>query len=129
MPQAGYSPTPALPESPVLQEDVKMTTKQSQETDFTRDVLGRYICNGMDEALASTNPNGQRPDGSPQNDARPFDIIVIGGGSFGPIFGQHLFFADKTRSHRILVLDAGPLVLTEHVQNLPVLGLNPPGPT
>ena len=106
-----------------------MTTKQSQETDFTRDVLGRYICNGMDEALASTNPNGQRPDGSPQNDARPFDIIVIGGGSFGPIFGQHLFFADKTRSHRILVLDAGPLVLTEHVQNLPVLGLNPPGPT
>ena len=106
-----------------------MTTKQPQETDFTRDVLGRYICNGMDEALASTNPNGQRPNGSPQNDARPFDIIVIGGGSFGPIFAQHLFFADKTHSHRILVLDAGPLVLTEHIQNLPVLGLNPPGPT
>jgi choline dehydrogenase-like flavoprotein len=105
-----------------------MTTKLAQETDFTRDVLGRYICNGMDEALASINPNGQRPDGTPQNDARPFDIIVIGGGSFGPIFAQHLFFADKTHSHRILVLDAGPLVLTEHVQNLPVLGLNPPGP-
>ena len=83
-----------------------MTTKLAQETDFTRDVLGRYICNGMDEALASTNPNGKRPDETPQNDARPFDIIVIGGGSFGPIFAQHLFFADKTRSHRILVLDA-----------------------
>lgn len=55
-----------------------MTTKQSQETDFTKDVLGRYICNGMDEAFASTTPNGQRPNGSPQNDARPFDIIVIG---------------------------------------------------
>jgi choline dehydrogenase-like flavoprotein len=106
-----------------------MTAKQSQETDFTRDVLGRYICNGMDEALASTNPNGQRQNGAPQNDARPFDIIVIGGGSFGPIFAQHLFFADQAHSHRILVLDAGPLVLTEHVQNLPVLGLNPPGPT
>jgi len=106
-----------------------MTAKQSQETDFTRDVLGRYICNGMDEALASTNPNGQRQNGAPQNDARPFDIIVIGGGSFGPIFAQHLFFADQGHSHRILVLDAGPLVLTEHVQNLPILGLNPPGPT
>ena len=105
------------------------TSKQAQETDFTRDVLGRYICNGMDEALNSTNKNGQRPDGSPQNDARPFDIIVIGGGSFGPVFAQHLFFQDKTHSHRILVLEAGPLVLTEHVQNLPVLGLNPPGPT
>ena len=57
-----------------------MTTKLAQETDFTRDVLGRYICNGMDEALASTNPNGQRADGAPQNDARPFDIIIIGGG-------------------------------------------------
>ena len=63
-----------------------MTTKQAQETDFTRDVLGRYICNGMDEALASTNPNGQRPNGSPQNDARPFDVIVIGGGGFGPVW-------------------------------------------
>ena len=89
-----------------------MTAKQSQETDFTKDVLGRYICNGMDEALASTDPNGHRANGSPQNDARPFDIIVIGGGSFGPVFAQHLFFADSTHSHRILVLDAGPLVLT-----------------
>src|ERR1051326_3104107 len=105
-----------------------MTTKLAQETDFTRDVLGRYICNGINEALSSTNPNGQRPDGTPQNDARPFDIIVIGGGSFGPIFAQHLFFADKTHSHRILVLDAGPLVLTEHVQNLQALGINPPAP-
>ena len=105
-----------------------MTTKLAQETDFTRDVLGRYICNGLDEALASTNPNGQRADGTPQNDAKPFDTIIIGGGSFGPIFAQHLFFADKTHSHRILVLDAGPLALTEHVQNLPALGLNPPAP-
>src|SRR5262249_4037160 len=31
-------------------------------------------------------------------------------------------------SHRILVLEAGPFVLDEHVQNLPVLGLDPPGP-
>jgi choline dehydrogenase-like flavoprotein len=104
------------------------TTKNSQETDFTKDVLGRYICNGLDEALNSTNKNGQRPNGSPQNDARPFDTIVIGGGSFGPVFAQHLFAQDKTRSHRILILEAGPLVLTEHVQNMPILGLNPPGP-
>jgi choline dehydrogenase-like flavoprotein len=104
------------------------TTKNSQQTDFTKDVLGRYICNGLDEALNSTNKNGQRPNGSPQNDARPFDTIVIGGGSFGPVFAQHLFAQDKTRSHRILILEAGPLVLTEHVQNMPILGLNPPGP-
>ncbi|MBI1880751.1 MAG: hypothetical protein HYR94_21450, partial [Chloroflexi bacterium] len=106
-----------------------MTSKNPQPTDFTQDVLGRYLCNGLDEALNSIHKNGQRPDGAPQNDARPFDIIVIGGGSFGPAFAQHLFFKDKTHSHRILVLDAGPLVLSEHVQNLPPFGFDPPGPT
>ena len=105
----------------------------SQTTDFTQDVLGRFICNTLDEALRSTDPNGtrRRPDGSPhspQNDARPFDVIVVGGGSFGLAFAQHLFSVDATHSHRILVLDAGALVLTEHVQNLPILGLNVPGP-
>jgi choline dehydrogenase-like flavoprotein len=105
------------------------TSNTPQETDFTRDVIGRYVCNGLDEALRSADKNAQRPDGSPQDDARPFDVIVIGGGSFGPILAQHLFYQDKTHSHRILVLEAGRFVLTEHVQNLPMLGLNPPGPT
>ncbi len=105
------------------------TSKGSQNTEFTLDVLGRYICNGLDEALASTRQDGQRPDGSPQNDARPFDIIIIGGGSFGPVLAQHLFQSDTTHSHRILVLEAGSFLLTEHVQNLPMLGLHPPGPT
>jgi len=104
------------------------TSGNPQTTHFTQDVLGRFICNGLDEALRSTDKNASRPDGSPQSDARPFDIIVIGGGSFGGAFAQHLHFADKTHSHRILVLEAGSFVLPEHVQNLPVLGLNVPGP-
>jgi choline dehydrogenase-like flavoprotein len=106
-----------------------MTASKPQTTDFTKDVLGRYINNGLDEALASTNKNGQRPDGSPTSDARPFDVIVIGGGSFGPVFAQSLFSQDHTHSHRILVLDAGSLVLTEHVQNYPPIGLGVPPPT
>ena len=99
------------------------TTAQPQATDFTRDVLGRYICNGLDEALHSADKTALRPDGSPQFDARDFDIIVIGGGSFGAALAQHLFARDKNRSHRILVLEGGPFVLPEHVQNLPPLGL------
>lgn len=106
-----------------------VTTGGPQTTDFTRDVLGRFLCNGLDEALRSTDRNARRPDGSPQSDARPFDVIVIGGGSFGVAMAQHLHYADKTHSHRILVLDAGSLVLPEHVQNLPFLGLGVPGPT
>jgi hypothetical protein len=92
------------------------TSTTPQNTDFSRDILGRYVCNGLDEALASAN-------------AHPFDVIVLGGGSFGPIFAQHLLYRDTTRARRILVLEAGRFALPEHVQNLPMLGLNPPPPT
>ena len=98
------------------------TAPAPQRTDFSLDVMGRYICNGLDEALRSADkrlhPN-----------ARPFDVIVIGGGSFGPVLAQHLFALDKAHSHRVLVLEGGSLALPEHVQNLPMLGLNVPGKT
>lgn len=99
-----------------------MTSSTPQTTDFSRDVLGRYICNGLDEATRSADKNA-RPD------ARPFDLIVLGGGSFGGTLAQHLLYNDKAHSHRILVLEGGPFFLTEHVQNLAALGLNPPGPS
>src|SRR5262249_5579027 len=73
----------------------------------------------LDEALASTQGPG----------ARPFDIVIVGGGSFGGALAQHLLYSDQFRNHRILVLEAGPFVLPEHVQNLPTLGLAAPGPT
>ena len=83
-----------------------------EKTHFTLDVLGRYTCNTDVEANDAMN----RPDG------RPFDVIVVGGGSFGPILAENVFFDDETHSRRVLVLDAGPMVLPEHQQNLPVLG-------
>jgi choline dehydrogenase-like flavoprotein len=95
-----------------------MTAATAQYTDFSKDVLGRYVCNGLDEARASVQAGG-----------RPFDIIVVGGGSFGAVLAQHLLYSDRFHNHRILVLEAGPFVLPEHVQNLPTLGLVPPGPT
>jgi choline dehydrogenase-like flavoprotein len=83
----------------------------TENTTFTRDVYGRYTCNTLAEAVASTD----RATGG-----KPFDIIVIGGGSFGGVLAHRLFTVDqRTRQHRILVLEAGPLLLTEHVQNIP----------
>jgi choline dehydrogenase-like flavoprotein len=97
------------------------TSPQPQSTDFSLDVLGRFICNGLDEARRST-------DTSIYPDARPFDVIVVGGGSFGAILAAHVFNSDKTHSRRVLVLDGGPVLLPEHVQNLPMMGIAAPGP-
>lgn len=88
-------------------------------TTFSLDDIGRYVCNTLDEATASQ-------DLAIHSDARPFDVIVIGGGSFGAVAATHLFDIDASHRHRVLVLDAGPLALPEHVQNLPS-DLNPPG--
>jgi hypothetical protein len=41
-----------------------------ERTAFALDVLGRYICDGLDEAIQSTIG---RPDAS------PFNLIIIGG--------------------------------------------------
>jgi hypothetical protein len=88
-------------------------------TEFSLDLFGRYICNGMDEVL--------------RDGAAPFDIIVVGGGSFGPILAAHAFNLNGAPRPRILVLEAGPYFLPEHVQNLPERGVdavggNPPDP-
>ncbi|NOQ12873.1 MAG: DUF1080 domain-containing protein [Methyloprofundus sp.] len=88
------------------------TSKTPEYTDFTRDVLGRYICNGLDEAMNST------PEGSNRADARDFDIIVIGGGTFGSAIAQQLFANDCAGNHRILVLEGGPFFVPEHNQNM-----------
>lgn len=58
-----------------------VTAQNAQYTDFSLDVIGRYICNGLDEALHSADRHGNRPNGESQEDARPFDVIVVGGGS------------------------------------------------
>ncbi len=86
-------------------------------TPFTLDITGRYVCNTLDEAIASI-------DRTADADARPFDIIVLGGGTFGAALACHIFNHDVTHVHRILVLEAGPMALPEHVQNLPMLSTN-----
>ena len=87
----------------------------SESTTFTLDNMGRFSCNTLQEARdsAAQTVAGQ---------TRDFDVIVIGGGTFGSVVAEHLYITDKTASRRILVLEAGPFVLPEHFQNMPFMG-------
>jgi choline dehydrogenase-like flavoprotein len=87
----------------------------SESTTFTLDNEGRFLCNTLQEARDSA---AQTVGGR----TRDFDTIIVGGGTFGCVVADHLFIADTTRSRRILVLEAGPFVLPEHVQNMPFMG-------
>ena len=91
------------------------TLPGSESTAFTLDNMGRFLCNTLQEALASAAE-------SVAGRGREFDVIVIGGGTFGAVVAEHLLVTDATRSRRILVLEAGPFVLPEHVQNMPFMG-------
>ena len=75
-----------------------------QETDLSIDVLGRFACNTLDEALSSGS----------------FDVIVIGSGMYGGYCAAKI---NKLHPNlRVLVLEAGPFLISEHVQNLSRIG-------
>ena len=77
--------------------------------------MGRFLCNTLQEALdsAAQTVAGRR---------RDFDVIVVGGGTFGAVVAEHLFIADSTAAVAFSFSKAGPFVLPEHVQNMPFLG-------
>jgi choline dehydrogenase-like flavoprotein len=83
-----------------------------EPTSFTLDNMGRFLCNTLQEARNSAAE-------TVAGRGRDFDVIVVGGGTFGAVVAEHLFVTDATHSRRILVLEAGPFVLPEHVQNMP----------
>jgi choline dehydrogenase-like flavoprotein len=89
-----------------------------ETTTFTLDNMGRFLCNTLQEAFDSA---GVTVAGRP----RGFDVIVIGGGTFGAVMASRLFLNDDTHSRRILVLESGPFTLPEHVQNMPFMGGTP----
>ena len=64
----------------------------TESTSFTKDVQGRYLCNDISELAG-----------------RPFDFIVVGGGTFGAAIAEHLWFRQKQGGGglRTLVLEGG----------------------
>lgn len=84
-----------------------------QQTAFSHDVLGRWLCSTWDEVS--------------NNGGDPFDIVVIGAGMFGGYIADKLYRHAESIGLRVLVVDAGSFLLPTHTQNLPRLALS--GPT
>ena len=66
----------------------------SELTTFTLDNLGRGLATMLDKVLHSAGIDVGL--GPPPSDARPFDVVVLGGGTFGSVLAQHLSFVDRT---------------------------------
>ncbi|MET0239503.1 MAG: GMC oxidoreductase [Sphingobium sp.] len=77
-----------------------------QRTSLTLDVIARLACNTLDEALG--------------NGGGPFDFVVVGSGMYGAYTAAKL--VQLGQRGRVLVLDSGPFLLGEHVQNLSRIG-------
>ena len=71
-------------------EEPVMATAALPRTDFTLDVLGRYICNTLDDYYASIDPRA-RNGGAAHPEARHADTIILGGGTFGAVMAARLF--------------------------------------
>jgi len=85
-----------------------------QETAFSYDVLGRWVCSSWPEV--STNGGD------------PFDVVVIGAGMFGGYIADKIYRRGEQIGLRVLVVDAGSFLLPTHVQNVPRLAINAPNP-
>jgi choline dehydrogenase-like flavoprotein len=82
-----------------------------QNTTFSVDVLGRFACSTWEEATG--------------NGGAPFSAIVIGAGMYGAYCATKIF--RRPAGKRVLLLDAGRFLVSEHVQNLARLRLEVPG--
>jgi hypothetical protein len=89
----------------------------TERTSFTKDIQGRYLCNTIGEVDAWKFAGG-----------RPFDFIIVGGGTFGCAIAEHLWFRQKQTGGglRTLVVEAGLFTVPEHVQNTGIQGFADP---
>lgn len=99
-----------MPLNRLVDSGVPLPLPDIQRTTLSVDGLGRFTCNTWDEIIAAQS-GGQ------------FDIVIVGSGMYGAYTAAKLFEHGRRMSEdldtpRILVLESGPFLITEHIQNL-----------
>src|SRR5258708_16562531 len=83
-----------------------------QQTAFSHDVLGRWVCSTWPEVS--------------NNGGDPFDIVGIGSGLFGGYIADKLYRGGEKLPLRVLVVEARAVLLPSPVQNMPRPGVTSP---
>lgn len=86
--------------------------RDTQTTSFSIDGTARFTCSTWEEVQSARGSRG-------------FDIVIIGSGMYGAYVASKLFeFGEELgpAAPRIVVLEAGPFLISEHVQNLTRVG-------
>lgn len=86
-----------------------------QETTFALDAVSRFVCNTIDEVSEAQEQGGFG-----------FDVVVIGSGMYGAFTAAKIYERARRRHlerrPRVLVLESGPFLISEHFQNLTRIG-------
>ena len=86
-----------------------------QETTFALDAFSRFVCNTIDEVEEARRQGGFG-----------FDVVIIGSGMYGAFTAAKIYERARRprleRRPRVLVLESGPFLISEHFQNLTRIG-------
>jgi choline dehydrogenase-like flavoprotein len=99
-----------MPLNKLIDSGIALPPPDIQRTTFAIDGLSRFTCNTWDEILGAQS-GGQ------------FDVVIIGSGMYGGYAAAKLFEFGRRMTReldapRVLVLESGPFLITEHVQNI-----------
>lgn len=99
-----------MPLNRLIDSGVQLPVPDVRRTTFSADGLARYTCNTWDEVMGV--------DGG-----RQIDVVVVGSGMYGAYTAAKLFeqgrrMVDESQSPRVLVLESGPFLISEHIQNV-----------
>lgn len=97
----------------LIDSNVPFSGPDVQEGSFSIDGVARFTCNTYEEIKVAAEQGGG------------FDVVVIGSGMYGAYLAAKIFERGRRLSGaapRVLILESGPFLISEHFQNLTRMG-------